>query len=354
MHRVSLDQFKRTYATHLAPDHALAGYDTPLSAPQIGDLLAAEVLSLGKHTTVETAAGVTLNIFPGDRIIGAFGYRYATDQFEGVVPDGWGESCDLLSVGGVCGEVVSAHSAMGTPTRLRLLGAVCGYDGRPLNLRSFASRTPRALPSGQVILVVGTSMNSGKTTTVGTLARGLSRAGYRVAAVKVTGTAAGKDGRFFASCGASPVYDFTHCGLPSTAMLGGDDLTTIYADLLLRAAASAPDYTIVEIADGIFQRETRMLLESDVVRDSVQHLFFTAGDSLGAECGVRRMRAAGWPLRAVAGLVTASPLASREVEEEVGVPCLSIPQMLDGRLLELLGAPKAAPLGHSGALFRAA
>ncbi len=35
-------------------------------------------------------------------------------------------------------------------------------------------------------------MNSGKTTTVGALARALHRAGMRVAAAKITGTAAGK------------------------------------------------------------------------------------------------------------------------------------------------------------------
>lgn len=349
MQRIELSQFKRTYATHLAPDRALAGYTQPTAEPRIGDLLAAEVLSLGKHSTIENVDGLTLNIFPGDRIIGAFGHRYATDQFEGSVPAVWNETCDLLSIGGVCGEVVSAHSAMGMPTRLRLLGAVCDAQGRPLNLRHFARSAPKTLPAGQVILVVGTSMNSGKTTTVGTLARALSRAGFRVAAAKVTGTAAGKDGRFFASCGANPVLDFTSCGLPSTAMLGREELLLVYHELLNRLAATGPDYTIVEIADGIFQRETRMLLESPMVRASVDHLFFTAGDSLGAECGVRRLRAADWPLRAVAGLVTASPLASREVEVETGVPCLSIARMLDGSLLELLGVDQSLAIGAPGA-----
>lgn len=348
-----LDQFKRTYATHLAPDHALAGYIQPAAEPRIGDLLAAEVVALGKHSTIENVDGVTLNIFPGDRIIGAFGHRYATDQFEGIVPAAWNETCDLLSIGGVCGEVVSAHSAMGTPTRLRLLGAVCDAQGQPLNLRHFARTEAGALPVGQVILVVGTSMNSGKTTTVGTLGRALSRAGFRVAAAKVTGTAAGKDGRFFASCGAHPALDFTHCGLPSTAMLEREELLLVYHELLNRLAATGPDYTIVEIADGIFQRETRLLLESPSVRASVDHLFFTAGDSLGAECGVRRLREAGWPLRAVAGLVTASPLASREVEVETGVPCLSIARMLDGSLLNLLGVSESVAVGGGG-VYRAA
>jgi len=350
MQRIKLDQFKRTYSTHLAPDQALAGYTQPTAAPRIGDVLAAEVLSLGKHSTIENANGMIMNIFPGDRIIGAFGHRYATDQFEGSVPAAWDEECDLLSIGGVCGEVLSAHSAIGLPTRLRLLGAVCTEQCRPLNLRQFTHTAPILRPTGQVILVVGTAMNSGKTTTVGTLARALTRAGFRVAAAKVTGTAAGKDGRFFASCGATPVLDFTHCGLPSTAMLEREDLLLVYQELLSRLASTRPDYTIVEIADGIFQRETRMLLESPTVHASVDHLFFSAGDSLGAECGVRRLRETDWPLRAVAGRVTASPLASREVEDETGVPCLSIARMLDGSLLELLGVEQALAVGAPGAI----
>ncbi|MCU0490537.1 MAG: DUF1611 domain-containing protein [Chloroflexaceae bacterium] len=354
MYRIELNQFKRTYATYLAPATDMDGYTWPTIKPQIGDILAAEIISLGKHNTIETINGVTLNIFPGDRILGAFGYRYATDQYEGVVPDVWSEMCDLLSVGGVCGEVRSAHSTIGAPTRLRILGALCTAQGQPLNLRTFARPAPKVLPSGEVILVVGTSMNSGKTTTVGTLARSLSRVGFRVAAAKITGTAAGKDGRFFASCGANPVFDFTHCGLPSTAMLEREELEAIFTDLVSRTAATSPDYTILEIADGIFQRETRMLLESDVVRARVNHLFFAASDSLGAECGVRRLRADGWPLRAVAGLVAASPLASREVEDEVGVPCLSIAQLMNQPLLHLLGTTRTMAVGNQAGVAHAA
>ena len=82
--------------------------------------------------------------------------------------------------------------------------------------------------SAEVILVVGSAMNSGKTTTAGTLARALSRANFSVAAGKITGTAAGKDARFFEACGARPVLDFTSAGYPSTYMLGLEELLGIY------------------------------------------------------------------------------------------------------------------------------
>jgi len=68
----------------------------------------------------------------------------------------------------------------------------------------------------------------------------------------------------------------------------------------------------------------------------VDHVFFAANDSLGAESGTRRLWNAGWPLRAVTGTVTASPLAIREVEQEVDLPCLSIDAILNGQLFAVL------------------
>jgi hypothetical protein len=279
--------------------------------------------------------------------VGAFGNRYATDQYEGYLPRRPVKECDLLSVGGVCGEVASRHTSMVGPTRLRIVGLVGDKHGRPINQRTFGLPPSHAVGEGlesgaaEVILVVGSSMNSGKTTTAGTLARALSRANFSVAAGKITGTAAGKDGRFFQACGARPVLDFTSAGYPSTYMLGLEELLGVYESILGNLRASDPDYIILEIADGIFQRETRMMLDSGAIRDSVDHVFFAASDSLSAESGVRSIREYGLPLRATAGSVTQSPLASREAEEALGMPCMSIERIMDGTLKEMLGTGRA-------------
>ncbi len=340
MQPIDIHRIKRTYTTNLVSPSACFGFTDPVDPPQIGDLLVAEVMNLGKHTTIETESGQVINIFPGDIVIGAFGNRYATDQYEGYVPALWSETCDLLSIGGVCGHVVSAHASMTPPTRLRILGALCDANGQPLRLRSFAVVPPTMPGSGQTILVVGTSMNSGKTTTVGTLARALHRAGLRVAAAKITGTAAGKDLRYFVSCGAAPVFDFTVCGFPSTYMLSKEELLSVCDTIFNLLDATLPDVKIIEIADGIFQRETRLLLGSQLLRQQVDHVFFAANDSLGAVHGVQTLRANGWPVRAVSGVVTASPLCMREVEEMIDVPCLSIQEMVEGQtLLQLISAP---------------
>lgn len=327
---------KYSFTTRIIPFEEMTHYAPLTTPPQIGDVVVAEVLSIGKHSALEMRIGANIPIFPGDTIVGVFGNRYATDQFEGYVPSQPIIECDLLSVGGVCGKVASAHTSMSTPTRLRMLGNVCNQAGEPINQRAFGLPLSTSQPQGEVILVVGSSMNSGKTTTVGTLVRALNRDGFHVAAAKVTGTAAGKDGRYFMGCGARQVLDFTDAGYPSTYMLSIEELHSIYHSLLTNLRASKPDYIILEIADGIFQRETRMLLESGLLRSTVDHIFFAAGDSLAVECGIRHLNEQGWYPRAVSGAITQSPLMMGEAEAATGIRCLTIDQMMEGEASALL------------------
>jgi hypothetical protein len=346
MQLIDNPNIKYSFTTRAVPLEEMARVTPMYDPPRIGDLVLAEVLALGRHNRMEVRTGVTMDLFPGDHIVGAFGNRYATDQYEGYLPTRPVEVCDLLSVGGVLGEVASQHTSMASPTRLRIVGLVSDRYGRPINQRAFGLPSHAAgeglqSSAAEVILVVGSAMNSGKTTTAGTLARALSRANFRVAAGKVTGTAAGKDARFYEACGAKPVLDFTSAGYPSTYMLALEELLGVYESILGNLRASDPDYIILEIADGIFQRETRMLLESAEFRRSADHVFFAASDSLSAESGVRSIREYGLPLRATAGSVTQSPLASREAEEALGMPCMSTERIMDGTLKEVLGTGRA-------------
>lgn len=186
-------------------------------------------------------------------------------------------------------------------------------------------------------------MNAGKTTVAGMLSRALSQAGFRVAAAKTTGTAAGKDGRFIASCGANPVVDFTDAGYPATYMLSLEELLEIQNTLLGHLRATKPDYIVVEVADGIYQRETEMLLESEEFRNTFDHVFFAANDSLSAECGVRCVRSHNLPLRATAGVMSQSSLSIREAEKATNVPCLSSEMIVSGKALDLLSAKPSVP-----------
>ncbi len=338
MHPFVPTTFKHSFASHMVLLEKMRGLQTLEAPPRVGDLVAAQVVVLGRHTSLELRNGMSSHIFPGDRITAVFGNCYAADQFEGYLPLGPVRECDLLSAGGVCGEVVSSHAAMGPPTLLKLLGAVCDEEGRPINTRGHGlSARPAIQNQAQIILVVGSSTSSGKTTMAGALVRALTLAGRRVAAAKVTGTAGGTETRYYASCGAAPVLDFSHAGFPSTYMLETHELLMIYQSLVAQLRAANPEYILVEIADGILQRETRMLLASELIRTSVDHVFFTAGDSLSTDYGVRVLREAGLPVRATGGMITLSPLMSREAESVTGLHCLGSDQIISGEALALLG-----------------
>src|SRR5215208_520664 len=110
MRLIDNPNIKYSFTTRAVPLDEMASVVPMYAPPRIGDLVLAEVQGLGRHNRMEIRTGVTMYLFPGDYIVGAFGNRYATDQYEGYLPTRSVEVCDLLSVGGVCGEVASQHA----------------------------------------------------------------------------------------------------------------------------------------------------------------------------------------------------------------------------------------------------
>src|SRR5262249_27029104 len=111
---------------------------------------------------LELALGRTCNLHEGDHLAVVFGNRYATQQFEGYAGID-GETCHLLSMGGVCGLVESRHEKVLPPSRLRVLGALGDACGRRLRLKDFSlpAIRPKAMP--RKVVVCGSAMDVGKT-----------------------------------------------------------------------------------------------------------------------------------------------------------------------------------------------
>ena len=123
-------------------------------------------------------------------------------------------------------------------------------------------------------------------------------------------------------CGAARAADFSFRGYPSTYMVDEDDLLTIFWSLQRRHGA-LKGYWVVELADGILQRETAMLLRSREVTTRIHKLVFCAHDALGAIGGLDILRkASGLVPDAVSGLCSSSPLAIEELRSHVDIPCL--------------------------------
>ncbi len=328
---------KWSYVTHLVDPSLAAGVAPVGSEPDAGALVLGRVAVIGKNKEIEDQRGRRVTLFPGDVIAGALGYRYATDQYEGV-PVAGGAIGHLLGQGGVCGEILSKNERMPDATTLEWIGRLTDRDGTPLHLRRFARRPrrPAAAPRPRTLLVVGASMNAGKTTTAAQAICCLSRRGHRVSAAKITGTACRKDPGMMEDAGAIRVLDFTYCGFPSTAHLPASDLLGIAADLRTFLLEDEPEFLVYEIADGILQRETRILLESPEFHDTIDAVVYAAPESPSCETGVRRLRAWGYNVVAVAGAVANSRLGMVEAREAAGVPCLNGAMLLDGALLRAL------------------
>lgn len=334
------------HATRLVlPKHYSYATLSQNDRPQVGDIILARIAKLGRHTKIDDCDGRRVTIFEGDLITAVYGNRYATDQYEGRVPQTV-KPCHILSQAAVCGEAKSKHASMPTPTLIEVVGFMHDAQERRLNLRDFGLPLRRKFiqpitsdsmaDRPAVIVVVGSSMNSGKTTTTASVVRGLTLGGYRVAAGKITGTACGNDTWAYKDNGAFKTLDFSDCGFPSTYLCDDEEVMDIYRTLLHQLKKEKPDFIVMEIADGIIQRETKRLLARQEFKESIDHLLYAAGDSLAAEAGMRWLARRGYKPSALSGLVSASPLAKAEAEELTGERCYTREEIIAGKLNELL------------------
>ena len=331
---------KRSFTTRRVPISELAGEGLSIVSgkvrPRAGDLVIARVSKLGHHSRLELNTGRRARLNLGDEILVAYGNRYAPDQFESIVPLDLSPT-SLVASGGIASTVLSKSGAVRRATQLAPVGLLADQRGTPINLADYRldfEPTSRARPP--VLVVLGTSMNSGKTTVVKQLVRGLALGGDRPGATKVTGTGSGNDFWAMVDAGGHVVTDFTDAGYASTYRLPFDVVEAALANLIDHLSNQDCTHIVVEIADGLFQPETAWLLTSDVFRSYADSIIFAAGDAIGAISGVERLRAAGLPVIASGGLLTRSPLAVREAQANTNLPVITRDMMADPEIARAL------------------
>lgn len=322
---------KQAFSTRMVDPDKFGSIITGPLRPMAGDLVAAEVVSLGYQRRIELTDGRKAKLKVGDVIIAAYGARYATDQYEAEVP------CDLrrtnlVATGGVVAQMLSRNSSIRTASAVQPLGLVASATGQILNLRQFSAAHAHSGKIDEqvpVIAVLGTAMNSGKTTTNQSLLRGLRAAGLNAAVIKVTGTASGGDYWQMIDSGAHFVADFTDAGYSSTYKLPLIEIEEICVDLAARARASGADVVLLEVADGILQEQNTELLKSETFRELVSRMVFAASEPMGALMGVRLLQEMELPLVAASGRFTGSNLAVREFSTANSLPVYSISDLED-------------------------
>jgi hypothetical protein len=330
------------YVTRRIVERAEVTLGDTATQARLGDFVFAEVAHLGEHEFLEDVHGRRVRLYPGDIVIGAYGNRYATDFYEGYVPQS-GDEVHLLTSGGLIGTVASTHTSKGTPTQLEVIGPMVRADpktgnalaGPALSTDDFAVEpAPEAKPEMGTIVVVGSSMNAGKTTTTSAIVRGLHKAGLRVGAGKVTGSGSGKDHWAYLDAGAATVSDFLDFGMPSTFGYPVERLVSTMYAIRDRLVADGADAVVLEIADGVLQDETRALATQ--LPSFADEVILAVGDALGAVAGIEELAKLGVTVRAVSGLVTASPLATREAAAATGLPVYNPGELAGGIAVDLL------------------
>ncbi len=342
-------RIKWGYATHRLQDLPFSGAelkgrlqqsDEP---PQANDVIVAEVGELGRHARIELTSKRRAHLFQGDLVGMVYGRRYATRQFEGAIPDNTC-ICHILSVGGVCGEVVGMSCEMQPPTILYPLGYLVDGASNRVNLKDYAlTAVGTRFKKPTTILIVGSAMDCGKTTAAHSVVHGLTRSGAVVCAAKLTGTASLKDLLLLEDAGAVSVVDFTDMGHASTAMCDRQELQAIATGIVSNLLAHQPQYLVLEIADGVVQRETEMVLGILSALRLVDHVIYACHDPMGVAGGLEQIGSFGMNVVAISGWVACSPLAAKEAQTRTEVPVIPPEALQEPEIVDLFTGQAWAP-----------
>ena len=207
-----------------------------------------EGVVIGSPTTLyrmEDRAGHMVKVEPGDWVVGACGDRAATLEGVGSWRDiGDNGEMHALTAAGLMGFYTSYSRLLVDPLKLKYRGHLC-RGGEKVRMQEFAMHCGGSDFSVPTILLVGTSMSAGKTTTGRRVCKELDRAGLDVVGAKLTGAGRYRDILSFLKTGASKIFDFVDAGLPST-VVSEDEYRAAIRPLLGCINELEPDFLVVE------------------------------------------------------------------------------------------------------------
>jgi hypothetical protein len=211
-----------------------------------GDYVEGEVVgSINELYHIEDRSGHMVKVEPGDWVIGALGDRAATLEGVGSWRDiGADGDMNALTSAGLLGRFTSFSMLLAEPLRLRYLGHLC-RDNRKVCMSDFAMTATTHAFNVPTVMLVGTSMSAGKTTTGRRVCKELDRAGLFVVGAKLTGAGRYRDILSYLKTGATEIFDFIDAGLPSTVVPEADYRAAI-RPLLNYINDLQPDFLVVE------------------------------------------------------------------------------------------------------------
>jgi len=294
-----------------------------------GYILAVRILAdKNTYNTVEDVHGRMVPLREGDVLAGTLGERRALRGYAGIVPKRIevGETIEVLNLGGILGVSTSMNHELGPPFRAEVLGAILAFPdlgdriGRPAHIRDGsvppADRLILAVP---VIYVAGTCMNAGKTVAATELTRGLSRAGLRVAAAKLTGVSLMRDSLSMRDAGAVVALTFNDGGAASTK---AGMTVPLAKGLLNRLADAKPDVVVAELGDGILGEYgvQDILLDPELMAAAAAHVV-AAPDPVAAWGAAQLYRERfQLPITVLTGPVTDNDVGRDAIRRDLNLP----------------------------------
>ena len=296
----------------------ISEYDSPAA----GDVVV--VKALGESVTygnLELSSGRLAKISRNDVLLGVLGKRRALKGFVGDIPEAIkaGDKLHLLNMGGLIGVCKGHHSSLSDAIEVEVLGIVCDENRAVLNIADNALLPSDFLKSSAPIVVIaGTSMNSGKTVAATEIIKQATHAGLKVAGAKMSGVACLRDTLNMQDHGAIATASFLDCGLPST--VGIEDLAPTAKAILNHLNTVAPDLIVVELGDGIIGGySVDSILKDSEIREATSVFVFCASDYVGVVGGITVLKNLGIKIDVIAGSVTDSQMGEDFVQSEYGL-----------------------------------
>lgn len=293
-------------------------------APEVevreGAVVVGRVLTESRsYGNIEMPTGRLAKVVRGNLVAGVLGARQALRGYMGHMPEKVevGDVLSILNMGGVIGVCDAPNKDLGPPMQIEILGGAV-RDGKQLNIGDFGLPRAETLdPDGPpLVLILGTSMDSGKTYAAAEIIRGWARSGIRVAAGKLTGVAALRDTLTMEDNGAIATASFLNCGLPST--VNAPDLGAVGRTVVRELERSNPDVIVLELGDGIIggYRTRDILVDPAILRRTAARVL-CAGDLVGAWGGVNFLEEIGHRPEVISGPVTDNAVGTQYIQREL-------------------------------------
>jgi hypothetical protein len=227
--------------------------DTPFTVERLpkerwaaGDYVVGEVAAPHRGlSSIELGNGRMIEVTEGDHIVGAFGQRCATLEAVGdwrAIGDDL--QMEALTSAGLFGKLTSKSAFLPALLPLTYRGHVL-VAGKKTAMRDFVPLLPDRPFTLPVVLIVGTSMSAGKTSSARIIVRLLKEAGLKVIGAKLTGAGRYRDILSVRDAGADWIFDFVDAGLPST-VCPEDEYRTALRHLLSRMMEVGANVVVAE------------------------------------------------------------------------------------------------------------